>query len=251
MPQIPNRLHNRQSGVVKRVQSSDNQPKIEIIRVSETNGTIDKIDEGLLSATIVDIDTLVQDPMNARLHPEQNLKAIKHSLTLYGQVKPLVVRRSNNVIVAGNGTHEAAKALGWTKIACVFIELDDTQALGYGLADNKTAELAKWDFEVVARIDKLLEEAKHPVIGFTDSEIEVMRIAVWNPPKVEDYSGKEKVEIPKVEFTDEQYSPIKEALALYMQLTGGLVEDAEGLSLICKDWLEIRAQTGETNNECS
>ncbi len=99
----------------------------------------------------VDINVPVPDPNNARLHPEKNKEAIKASLQLYGQVKPIVINRRTGYVVAGNGTLEAAKALGWETIAVTYTEMSDAEAAGYGLADNKTAELAKWDFEVVAR----------------------------------------------------------------------------------------------------
>jgi ParB family chromosome partitioning protein len=117
--------------------------------------------------------------MNARLHPERNLEAVKKSLVAYGQVKPVVVRKQTKVVVAGNGTLRAAKALGWTHIAAVIIDMTDVEAAGYGLADNRTAELAKWDFEVVSRIDKLLQEHGHSAEGWTDDELEYLRKTQW------------------------------------------------------------------------
>lgn len=87
----------------------------------------------------VPIDSVIRDPNNARMHPERNLEAIRQSLCLYSQVKPVVVRRQTRVVMAGNGTWEAAKSLGWTKIAATFVDMSDVQAAGYGLADNRTA----------------------------------------------------------------------------------------------------------------
>lgn len=148
-------------------------------------GPINNISEGLL-AQAVEIDTLVPDPDNARLHPDRNMDAIVASLAQYGQVKPIVVRRSNNIVVAGNGTLEAAKQLGWTLIAANFVDFDDAQAAGYGLADNRTAELARWDFEVVARLDRLLVDAGHGQIGWSKDELEVLRAADWTPPAIDE-----------------------------------------------------------------
>jgi len=53
------------------------------------------------------------DPSNARNHPTKNLDAIKGSLAKFGQQKPIVIDK-NNVVIAGNGTLEAAKAR-WQK----------------------------------------------------------------------------------------------------------------------------------------
>lgn len=105
---------------------------------------------------LVKISSLAFDPNNARKHDEKNIKAIEGSLKLFGQRKPIVVT-SNNVVVAGNGTLEAAKSLGWNEIAVVRTPEDWTaeQLKAYALADNRTAELAEWDIEVLK--DQLLE----------------------------------------------------------------------------------------------
>ena len=128
-----------------------------------------------LAALTVDIATLTPDPNNGRLHPERNMDAIKASLRLYGQVKPIVVRKKGLVVVAGNGTLAAAKQLGWTRIAATVVDMTDVEAAGYGLADNRSAELAQWDFEVVARLDKLLLEEGHSQVGWTMEELSVLR----------------------------------------------------------------------------
>jgi ParB-like chromosome segregation protein Spo0J len=60
------------------------------------------------------IADLSLDPNNARKHSQRNLDAIAASLKQFGQRKPIVVHRG--VVLAGNGTVEAAKTLGWTEI---------------------------------------------------------------------------------------------------------------------------------------
>jgi site-specific DNA-methyltransferase (adenine-specific) len=97
----------------------------------------------------VRITDLVSDPNNARKHDEKNIDAIKGSLTQFGQRKPIVVQ--GNVVIAGNGTLEAARQLGWDEIDIVQVPNDWTpeQAKAYALADNRSAELAKWDMQVL------------------------------------------------------------------------------------------------------
>jgi DNA modification methylase len=97
------------------------------------------------------------DPANARRHPEPNLEAIKGSLRVYGQRKPVVVNRRTGTIEAGNGTLQAALALGWSHLAAVYVDDDPMTAAGFSIADNRTAELAEWDREA---LDKLLAEIK-------------------------------------------------------------------------------------------
>jgi site-specific DNA-methyltransferase (adenine-specific) len=102
------------------------------------------------------ITDLTLDPRNARTHSQKNLDAIANSLTKFGQRKPIVIT-NDGVVLAGNGTLEAAKSLNWDYIAVTVTpadwDLDTSRA--YALADNRTAELAEWDEAVLAQ--QLLE----------------------------------------------------------------------------------------------
>jgi site-specific DNA-methyltransferase (adenine-specific) len=93
---------------------------------------------------------LTPDPNNARQHDDKNLKAIMGSLKEFGQRKPIVITEAG-VIVAGNGTVEAAKRLGWTDIEVVKVPDDWTpdKVKAFAIADNRTAELANWNQEVL------------------------------------------------------------------------------------------------------
>jgi DNA modification methylase len=94
----------------------------------------------------VAISSLKFDKRNARKHDKKNIKAIKDSLTRFGQKKPIVVGADGSV-VAGNGTLQAAIELGWDTIDVNKTELKGEEAIAYALADNRTAELAEWDDE--------------------------------------------------------------------------------------------------------
>ena len=99
----------------------------------------------------IQITQLSLDPTNARKHSQRNLDAIAASLKKFGQRKPIVVHKG--IVLAGNGTLEAAKTLGWTEIEVAEVPSDwdlDT-AKAYALADNKTAELAEWDESELAK----------------------------------------------------------------------------------------------------
>ena len=107
----------------------------------------------------ISITDLSLDPKNARKHSARNLEAIAASLLKFGQRKPLVVHCG--VVLAGNGTLEAARSLGWTEIEVSEVPQDwdmDT-AKAYALADNRTAELAEWDESELAK--QLLELVDH------------------------------------------------------------------------------------------
>ena len=90
------------------------------------------------------VDSLSADPANVRTHDKRNIDAIKASLRRFGQQKPIVVD-GDGVVVAGNGTLAAARELGWQEIAVARTNLKGADAVAYAIADNRTAELARWE----------------------------------------------------------------------------------------------------------
>lgn len=96
------------------------------------------------------------DPKNARKHPPSSLEAIRKSLRLYGQVKP-VVALSSGTVIAGNGTLAAALAEGWDMLAVVSFE-DESKARAFAIADNRTAELSEWDDPALAEALNALQQ---------------------------------------------------------------------------------------------
>ena len=117
----------------------------------------------------ISIDKLLLDPANARKHGKKNLDSIKGSLAKFGQQKPIVVN-AENVVVAGNGTLQAAKELGWKEINIVRTDLKGSDITAFGIADNRTSELAEWDDDVLKELLEGLkaEDFDLSAIGFDD-----------------------------------------------------------------------------------
>jgi ParB-like chromosome segregation protein Spo0J len=113
------------------------------------------------------IADLKPDPQNARKHDEQNLSAIAGSLREFGQRKPIVIT-TDNIIAAGNGTVEAAKRLGWLEIEAVRVpaDWDSNRIKAFAIADNRTAELAAWQPEVLASQLQEIEAAGFVLADF-------------------------------------------------------------------------------------
>jgi site-specific DNA-methyltransferase (adenine-specific) len=135
----------------------------------------------------ISITDLSLDPKNARKHSARNLEAIAASLEKFGQRKPIVVHRG--VVLAGNGTLEAAKSLGWTEIDVAEVpdDWDSETAKAYALADNRSAELAEWDESELAK--QLLE------LQDADWNIEELGFEV---PALSDIDGdKDEDEVPE------------------------------------------------------
>jgi ParB-like nuclease domain len=147
----------------------------------------------------VAIESLSLDPNNARKHSKRNLDAIAASLNKFGQRKPIVVHR--NTVIAGNGTLEAAKNLGWNELTITRCpdDWDSDMAKAYALADNRSAELAEWGEETLFEQLKDLDEKGWDIndLGFTDKDFQEMEIGDENV-----YT--KKINIPQYEIVGEQ-----------------------------------------------
>ena len=130
----------------------------------------------------VPLSALSFDPANLRKHGRRNLDAIKASLRRFGQQKPIVVD-AKGIVLAGNGTLAAAQELGWTEIKIVRTELAGTQATAFGIADNRSAELAEWD-EKLGDVLASLKAEDFPLedVGYAESELQVLLPKEVPPP---------------------------------------------------------------------
>ena len=131
----------------------------------------------------IPIAELDLDPANVRQHDEKNLAAIKSSLRRFGQQKPIVVD-GKGIVIAGNGTLTAARALGWDRIRIVRTQLEGSEATAYAIADNRTAELATWDddalMQQLSALD-LEDSALVEAAGFSAAQLEDMVNALLGP----------------------------------------------------------------------
>lgn len=139
-----------------------------------------------LQPLAIDIDELHPDPANARKHNVKNIDAIKASLHAYGQRKPVVVQRQGMIVRAGNGTLEAAKALGWTHLAAVVIDEDNATASQFAIADNRTGELAEWDTETLATLLDGMDDETRELLAFDEKDMRQLMSGLEPADIVED-----------------------------------------------------------------
>jgi len=96
-----------------------------------------------------DIDKVVPYENNPR-HNDDAVEKVANSLREFGWKQPCVVD-ADGVLIAGHTRLKAAKSLGMDKVPILIAhDLTPAQAQAYRLADNKTAELATWDFEALS-----------------------------------------------------------------------------------------------------
>jgi DNA modification methylase len=99
------------------------------------------VKEGVMLKVVqVQVDELVLNERNPRrVRPERwapFLKTMEAERELT-EARPVIARRSDKVIIAGNQRLKAARELGWRTIATVFVDLDDLRAAYWTFLDNR------------------------------------------------------------------------------------------------------------------
>ena len=118
------------------------------------------------------VDLLIPYARNAKRHSDAQVAQIAASIREFGWGAPLLVDGDNNVI-AGHGRLLAARKLGLSEVPVVAMaHLTDTQRKALILADNKIAENASWDDELLGLELSELQEAGFDLdlTGFTPEE---------------------------------------------------------------------------------
>ena len=122
---------------------------------------------------MVPIGKLIPYVNNARTHSEDQITKLRSSLREFGFINPILIDRDYNVI-AGHGRLAAAKAENFEEVPCVYVgHLTEAQKKAYILADNRMAEDAGWDEEMLRiEIEALKEQAFDlSLTGFDEDEI--------------------------------------------------------------------------------
>ncbi len=200
---------------------------------------------------LVPIDSVFEDPKNARSHTEKQISDLAKSLKRFGQQYPLVVTEKDKIIRKGNGTHRAAKRNGWTEIYVGWSDLEPDEARAYAIADNKLGTNSEWN------IDALTENMKELVtwkpnqdwesLGFEKEEITPLLGEGWDaPPDASGFDTEPAMEetspAPEmgkpIKVTKEMRETIDVAISV-LKLQEGDMTITEGrvIELICADWL--------------
>lgn len=118
----------------------------------------------------VEVEHLVANPRNPNQHGPDQLAHLRAALTRFGQTKPVLFRKENQMIVAGHGITEAAQQLGWRHLEGLEWDVDQETADAFMVADNRLAELSDVDTADLAVL--LKEITDYESIGFSDEDAE-------------------------------------------------------------------------------
>ena len=151
------------------------------------------------------IDDIKPYEKNPRFN-DHAVEYVKNSIKKFKYTQPIIVDK-NNIVIAGHTRLKALKELGYDKVEVIKREdLTDEEAKALRLADNKVAEMAEWDFEL------LDEELADLDMDMTDFGFEDFEIEDFNEEDLDEEKQKDKVNVSIVidKYTD--YETIKERL---------------------------------------
>ena len=121
----------------------------------------------------IEIDKIIPYINNPRKN--LNVDKVASSIKEFGFQQPIVVDKSNTIIV-GHTRFEAAKKLGITKVPVQIADLSDTQAKAYRIADNRLNQDASWDTKLlnIEFNDLLSKDYNLDSLGFTTDELDTL-----------------------------------------------------------------------------
>jgi DNA modification methylase len=130
---------------------------------------------------------------NARTHSKSQIRQLATSMSQFGFITPIVVDIDGR-IVAGHGRAAAAQLLKLKRVPCIRVtNLSDSELRAYALADNRIAESARWDKELLAleigELQVALPELGLDIelTGFNPGEIDTLLADLSdNPPSSSD-----------------------------------------------------------------
>ena len=103
-------------------------------------------------------DALKSNARNARTHSRKQIRQIADSIAAFGFLVPILIDEGR-VVIAGHGRYAAAKLLGLKQVPAIEVrDLSEAKRRALALADNKIAENAGWDRELLsAELPELAE----------------------------------------------------------------------------------------------
>ena len=122
---------------------------------------------------LISIDKLIPYVNNARTHSKDQILKLRSSIREFGFINPVIIDSKYNVI-AGHGRILAAREEGIKEVPCVLVDyLNEAQKKAYILADNRLAEDAGWDEELLRVEIESLEDMSFDLslLGFDENEL--------------------------------------------------------------------------------
>jgi hypothetical protein len=147
---------------------------------------------------------LVPYANNSRLHDETQLGQLVASINEFGFTNPVLLDGANGII-AGHGRVMAANVLGLETVPTIELQhLTDEQKAAYVIADNKLAQNAKWDDEILRLELQSLSDADYDlsILGFDEASLSRLLDVAETADAFEEYNE-------AIEYENKNANPYK------------------------------------------
>lgn len=181
-----------------------------------------------MKVELINITKLIPFANNPREN-DRGIEKVAASIKEFGFQQPIVVD-ANGVIIVGHTRYKAALELGLTEVPVVYANnLTDGQVKAYRLADNKTAEFAEWNADLLAEELDDLEKINFDMVQFGFEGVDAELIDDQNNGDCLSEDHVIMIDKTKVILTDDEYEDIMHKLDLYI--------DGNGVSFGFVRWL--------------
>lgn len=179
----------------------------------------------------VAIDELRPWDKNPRIN-DNAVDAVAKSIQTFGFNVPILYDQ-HMTIVAGHVRWKAAKRLGLTTVPAIQLSLTSAQREAFAVADNKKADIADWDYDVLGEILKELPEEEIDLrsLGFSEAELD----AILKPE--EDFNWdqfKEDLEGSRQDATH-VFLPVKVPIEMTQSVRDAIRQRAKEQTIVEKD----------------
>lgn len=145
-----------------------------------------------LGYEVVDVAKLQAHPRNARQHART---AIAESMEANGFYGAVVARKRDGLLLKGHGSLEQAVRKGAKKVPVIWVDVDDATADRILIGDNRTSDLASYDFEMLApQLQTMQASGNLMGTGFAPEDISKMLQPSAPPPKLVQFNASASVE---------------------------------------------------------
>lgn len=128
----------------------------------------------MLTVQQIEISKLKPWEDNPRLN-DHAVEAVAKSIRAFGFNAPILCDQ-NFTIIAGHTRWKAAARLGMSAVPVIVLQMTESQRKAFSVADNKTAEIADWDFPKLQELLKELQaqEVDLASLGYSNAELRAL-----------------------------------------------------------------------------
>ena len=143
----------------------------------------------------VRIDEISNHPKNPKQHPETQIRLIKKSIKRFGWTNPVILG-ADGTILAGHARVKAAIEQGHDTVPCIRTKLTGPEADAYLLTDNRLADLAPYDRDILAEIIADIPEDLADITGFDQVQVDAL-LAGEDIPDIDKFISDSQPEEPR------------------------------------------------------